>query len=139
MMPARPESVQPLIATIAVPAPVARELLDALARLEQLAHDRGFTLAPHIHRIRADLAAALAVVTTDDRASTSVPDLLGDLLFRHDAGLVDTATAAQRLGITPGGVRDLCRRGRLPAVRRHGRYWITTDDLDALAAARASN
>ncbi|WP_254704614.1 helix-turn-helix domain-containing protein [Rhodococcus pyridinivorans] len=139
MMSSQPGSVQPLTGTIAVPAPVARDLVDAIGRLEQLAHDRGFVLAPHMHRIRADLATALSAVTTDGRASTSVPDLLGDLLFRRDTGLVDTAAAAQRLGITPGGVRDLCRRGRLPAVRRHGRYWITTDDLETLAAARTSD
>ena len=38
--------------------------------------------------------------------------------------LVDAAEAARLLGITPAGVRDLLRRGKLPGVRRGGRWML---------------
>lgn len=55
---------------------------------------------------------------------------------RHELG---TGDAARTLGITPGGVRDLARRGRLPA-RHTGTRWVyPADAVDAEAKHRAAH
>ena len=51
---------------------------------------------------------------------------------------IGTAEAARRLGITPNGVRDLARRGRLD-VRRTGHRWlVTVASVEAHAARQAA-
>ncbi|MDV3136750.1 helix-turn-helix domain-containing protein [Mycobacterium sp. 29Ha] len=50
----------------------------------------------------------------------------------HDIG---TAEAARRLGITPNGVRDAIRHGRLPGRRSRGR-WVVDSAAVADHAAR---
>lgn len=61
----------------------------------------------------------------------------------HDSGHanVTTGEAARILGISANGVRDLARRGRLPAERSGGRWVYPTNAVvlraDAIAARRA--
>lgn len=53
----------------------------------------------------------------------------------NEMTLLTTAEAAQRLGITPAGVRKLVERGRLPAKRFGRDLQIRAADL-ALVAGR---
>ncbi|WP_373287437.1 helix-turn-helix domain-containing protein [Streptosporangium pseudovulgare] len=53
------------------------------------------------------------------------------------SGPVGTGTAAEHLGITDRGVRDLCARGALPAERIAGRWLIDLADLGAYAEQRS--
>lgn len=53
--------------------------------------------------------------------------------------LVDTGEAAAILGCTPANVRDLARRGRLPA-HRAGRGWVyPARSVEVLAEQRAAH
>jgi len=44
---------------------------------------------------------------------------------------LDTARAAQELGVTPNRVRQLIQKGQLPAKQFSGRYVIVKADLEA--------
>lgn len=52
--------------------------------------------------------------------------------------LVDTAEAAAILGITPNGVRDLARRGRLRRLRAGGRWLYPARSVVARAEQRSA-
>lgn len=82
-----------------------------------------------ITALAADLEARLrkAVVrVSENTANTDVDVRKVD--EQQDSGdiapydLVDTAEAARILGCTPGNVRDLARRGRIPRHRAGGRW-----------------
>ncbi|UIU47048.1 helix-turn-helix domain-containing protein [Microcystis phage MinS1] len=49
---------------------------------------------------------------------------------------IDTATAAQVLGVSTVRVSQLARADRLPHVRRGRRVWFRRDQLEVVAAAR---
>jgi hypothetical protein len=51
---------------------------------------------------------------------------------------VDVGSAADLLGITDRGVRDLCSRGALPGEKFAGRWLIDEVDLEAYARQRAA-
>ncbi|WP_433613781.1 helix-turn-helix domain-containing protein [Prescottella agglutinans] len=53
-------------------------------------------------------------------------------LLGHE--FVDTVTAASILGCSPGNVRDLARRGTLPARQVGGRWLVSADAVHARAA-----
>ena len=127
--------VQSLAGHVALTAAAAGELVAAVDVLEQLAHDRGQRLTPTMQAIRAGLAAATGA-GTGAHARTQELHSIPVHTAPREPGTVDTTTAATELGITPSGVRDLVRRGRLPAVRRAGRWWIDPNDIAALSDSR---
>lgn len=104
----------------------AREVLAALDLLGRWALPRGQRLSPRLAAIRDALVRCARDGT---RADVSDRDREGATPAHWDQRVVDTATAAQRLGITPGGVAYLCRNGRLTATRTGGRWLIDTDSL----------
>lgn len=69
-----------------------------------------------------DMAADHTEQTEPSAQPSDVRALQRDSMHggRHELG---TGEAARALGITPGGVRDLARRGRLPA-RHTGTRWV---------------
>ena len=74
-----------------------------------------------------DLERRLSRASSDATRSTTGGYVSGakdsadrDALSAYE--FVDTERAANILGCTPGNVRDLARRGRLPAVRSGGRW-----------------
>ncbi|WP_280484154.1 helix-turn-helix domain-containing protein [Nocardia farcinica] len=110
----------------------AAELVAALDALERLAAARGARLSPRLVELRRGLSA-LAEIRVSARADVRIGVAEVAEALTVDMGAVDTATAAQALGITPDGVRYLCRSGRLPAYRRAGRWWINAAELHAVA------
>ncbi len=50
--------------------------------------------------------------------------------------LVTTREAADRLGFTPGRVRQLAQQGRIPGARRVGRDWLFEEPIEVLPPAR---
>ncbi len=71
-------------------------------------------------RTRTDAAADVPGRITDGTARTVAPQ--PDSAHHAPYDVLTTAQAADILGITCGGVRDLARRGRLPAHRAGGRW-----------------
>lgn len=111
----------------------AAEIAAALDALARLAADRGARLSPRLVEIRRGLTGAPHAITHPDMR-TGAEEVLG--AFTLSQGVVDTATAATALGLTPDGVRYLYRAGRLPATWSAGRWWIDTDTLDQAVTAR---
>lgn len=110
----------------------AATLVDALTVFEKVLGERNSRPSAKL----VDLKRRLSRATSDaarKRTVTGVsiegeqPDSNSE--FGYEA--IDTIAAAKVLGITSGGVRDLARRGKLPAVQAGGR-WL----LDARAVAR---
>ena len=96
----------------------AMKLLAALLEAKQ-----GSRPSPRL----VDLERRLSRASSDATRSTTGGYVSGakdsadrDALSAYE--FVDTERAANILGCTPGNVRDLARRGRLPAVRSGGRW-----------------
>lgn len=103
----------------------AKDLADAISHLGALAAERGSRLTARMVDLRTQLLTAISDGGTDDDARTSVPQ--GDWMPLSAHDLLDTATAARLLGCTTGNVRDLARRGTLPAHRTGGRWLLEAD------------
>lgn len=105
----------------------AREVAAALEHLERLAAPRGQQLSDRVRAIARELASSGSrdVTRLDTRARPLETQSLGE----WELSAVDTAAAAQELGITPGGVAWLCRNGRLTATRVGGRWLVDTASL----------
>ena len=114
----------------------ARYLLDAL---NALLTDRRPSprLADFIARLRKTSVKAdvsTAKTDADVREVGNEEDSPHDRLY----DLVTTGEAATVLGLTPGGVRDLARRGSIPAYRAGGRWVYPARSVVALAEQRAA-
>lgn len=105
----------------------ARELVAALDHLGRLAAPRGMQLSERLRSIRRELLNC----ASHGRAfgDVSGDGVAGRAVSHWEASVVDTATAARVLGITPGGVAWLCRNGRLTATRVGGRWLVDTVSL----------
>lgn len=57
----------------------------------------------------------------------------------HRAPLVPLAEVARLLARHPGTVRQNFREGRLPGVQIGQRWYMTSEDLDALITARRAS
>lgn len=112
----------------------AREVVAALDQLDRLAAPRGMRLSERLTAIRRELVACASRAGTPVTASAN--DIAGLLLSESNLMSVDTATAAENLGITTDGVRWLCRRGHLTAVRLRGRWLIEPGSLQTYVAIR---
>jgi excisionase family DNA binding protein len=112
----------------------AREVVAALDLLARLAAPRGQQLSPRLQQIKRELLNSSARAAAHGDASA---ETVADEKDAHwEASVADTATAAQLLGITPGGVAWLCRNGRLRATRSGGRWHIDTASLRTYAHHR---
>ena len=49
---------------------------------------------------------------------------------------ISTAETAEILGVTPTRVKQLSRRGRLPAVRFNGRWFLRRQQVEVIANPR---
>ncbi|XTP37167.1 helix-turn-helix domain-containing protein [Mycobacterium sp. TJFP1] len=114
----------------------ARYLLDAL---DALLTDRRPSprLADFIARLRkTSVKADVSAPQTD----VDVREVGNEEDSPHDRpyDLVTTGEAAAILRLTPGGVRDLARRGSIPAYRAGGRWVYPARSVVALAEQRAA-
>lgn len=120
--------------SLTVSESAARELVAALDALDRLARPQGQRLSESLHAIRREL---LTCITHGATHAVASPDDVAALLVSQSVPMgLDTATAAGHLGITPGGVRWLCRRGHLDAVRHRGRWLVDVPSLDRYRAER---
>ena len=87
-------------------------------------------------RSRADAAADVAAHIADGNARSIARQPDSPDYRPYD--LLDTAEAAAICGVTGGGVRDLARRGRLPAHRAGGRWLFPAVAVVAYAERRAA-
>ena len=113
----------------------AREVVAALDLLARLAAPRGQQLSPRLRLIQQELTASSGTRVAAD-GNVSGKRFAGQEDAHWEASVADTATAAQLLGITPGGVAWLCRNGRLRATRSGGRWHIDTASLRTYAHHR---
>lgn len=122
------------LAGVVVSEEAARELVAAIDELAKLAAPKGASLHPRLAGIRRDLANC----STRENAR---PDASTEVVARHDLlawdCVVDTESAARTLGITPDGVRWLCRNKRLERTRAVGRWWISEASLKDYRARRS--
>ena len=77
------------------------------------------------HRIRRDGLA-------DHRKTCGAVDLRPD----HDHEWLTPSQVAELLGVTKPAVQGRINRGRLPAVKNGGRFWVRRDLLEQVEAAR---
>ncbi len=119
-------------AVLLTPA-AAATVVAGLRALEQLGRTRGARLTPALQAICAQLdeAAAPTDAPTDAYARTSVPAAPWLPLSSHD--LLSSEEAADLLGCSPSNVRDLARRGALPAHRSGGRWLLERDAVELRA------
>jgi hypothetical protein len=111
------------------------QLVAALDTLAELARVREQRLPEDLRRLRFDLANFGTRVGTRVDASELAESTL-DARPWEETGLIDVSTAAKRLEIKEDSVRDLCRRGRLTAMRNQGRWLILASSVDSYIAAR---
>ncbi|MDV7101658.1 helix-turn-helix domain-containing protein [Gordonia amicalis] len=112
----------------------ARVLSEALDVFVGVLAERGSQPTAKLDDLRRRLSRANTRVSTENtrvhaRQVAPQPDSGVHLGYE----LIDTARAAAILGITPDGVRDLARRGVLPAVRAGGRWLLASSAVVARA------
>lgn len=100
----------------------ARYVAEALARFLVVLGEHGLRASPTLLDAEARLRKAAVGASDSTRSASGVG---GHLSSSHSGmyDLVDSVEAARILGCTPQNVRDLARRGRLPA-HRAGRGWV---------------
>lgn len=123
----RPEVLRVDAAVLLTPA-AARVLVDLARRYERVIAARGARLAAPYAGLLAQVEEAAADGSPDADARTPVPPAPWLALSAHD--LVSTVEAATLLGCTAGNVRDLARRGALPAHRTGGRWLFERDGVE---------
>lgn len=108
-------------------------LIRALELLAELLAARGGAAAPRLLEVTEQLKTGVnsGAARSKSGADTIFVDGEADSAHTPWHAFLNTQRAADILGITPNGVRDLARRGSLPA-RRVGREWI----FDAAAVIR---
>lgn len=126
----RPEVLRVDAAVLLTPE-AARVMVDLARRYEWVIAARGARLAAPYAALLAQLEEASADGAPDADARTSVPPAPWLALSAHD--LVSTVEAATLLGCSPGNVRDLARRGALPAHRTGGRWLLERDAVQLRA------
>lgn len=122
---------------------VARALVEFVAAMAPRSPSP--TLLATIEKLRRAGESADSLAVADHRKRTRSPELTGERrasqpVSRHAGPHEDigTAEAARRLGITPNGVRDLVRRGRLEVRRAGGRWLVDAASVDAYAQRRVA-
>lgn len=131
----RPEVLR-LDATVVLTPGSARVLLELVRRYGEVLRTRGTRFTPAVVGLLAQLEEVTADGDPAVGARTSVPQPEWLPLSAHD--LLSTAQAAAVLGCTPGNVRDLARRGALPAHRAGGRWLVERDAVDVRRSSTAA-
>lgn len=101
-------------------------LAEALGRLSDALAGQGLRPSEQLVALRTKLAKACASASDSGRnADADIRTVGAQQDSPHTAlyDLVDSDEAAKILGCTPANVRDLARRGRIPA-HRAGRGWL---------------
>lgn len=112
-----------LTSGVLVPRPAAAALVDLLRPGVREAEVAGRRLGPAVVELIEDLVAeahaarddATVPIGTDRRTAAYPAPIVGG---------VSTAVAADRLGISPRGVRKRLERGSLRGEQRHDGTWI---------------
>ncbi|GGQ23651.1 hypothetical protein GCM10010140_62410 [Streptosporangium pseudovulgare] len=107
----------------------------ALRAAARAAARDGIQAPPEVRALTQLLVIAVGTSVCGRAEVSDEADSSGLLLV--GSGPVGTGTAAEHLGITDRGVRDLCARGALPAERIAGRWLIDLADLGAYAEQRS--
>lgn len=100
----------------------------------------GRVLGRKVMGLRDELDRANARVRT---RSSNVSSNVSQVGVQHDPAqsevyaFIDSRQAAAVLGISPSGVRDLARRGRLVSRKAGGRWVYSLADAERIAAERA--
>jgi excisionase family DNA binding protein len=97
----------------------------------------GGCLPPEVIEARNGIADAITRARTRVGASSEV-SIVPMPLALNPIAVVDTATAAQQLGMTDDGVRWLCRTGRLTATKTGRQWWVTTESIAEYLAQNRS-
>jgi hypothetical protein len=102
-------------------------LLALIERFEQLSARMGVPLPRSAPEVKRYVASYLSRVSGGVNVTTRPP------IGRIEHTEVDTGSAAALLGITPAAVRKRCETGiyRGVAQKRHGRWWIPVEDIEA--------
>lgn len=126
-------------------ADVARAL-DLLGEvLGRLRDERGnptpSTPSPRLAAITAKLRKASRIADDSPRTDSGTVSLFAlqqvPVDARGHAAVMGTGAAARTLGVTPGAVRDLARRGRIPATYTGTRWQFDAAAVVHLAEHRA--
>lgn len=97
----------------------ATDLARAVLAAQEMASRRGAYFKPRILVLAAELTSLAG-----DPEVARVED---DEHVEYEQ--IDADTAAHLLGCSPRNVRDLAARGRIPAVKRAGRWCFNRDDI----------
>lgn len=98
----------------------ARDLAAALFAAQDLAGRHGAHLKSNVLLIAAELSSIRG--TTEP----ALPALEHSVVYEQ----IDADTAAHIMGCSPRNVRDLAARGRIPGIKRGGRWWFNADDVE---------
>lgn len=115
----------------------AKFLAGALEQFGRVLAERGSRPTPRLEALQRQLSRVSARVSGHD---THVDARIASA--QHDSGVhlgyefIDTARAAEILGVRPDSVRDLARRKTLPAVRAGGRWLYPAAAVVARAESR---
>jgi hypothetical protein len=96
-------------------------------------------LSRRLVKLRNQLIECCTYANTHADVSTEGVEPEDVLSFQPDE-IVDSKTAAQRLGISEAGVRWHCRQGQFmdTAKQINGRWWISRDAVDHYVSERLS-
>ena len=108
-------------------------LVRALEMLTELLRARGAEPTAKLAAMTDELRTGAIAGAKRPKSGVSARFVDGESVSEHTPwhAILDSRRAADILGITPNGVRDLARRGSLPA-HRAGREWM----FDAAAVIR---
>lgn len=113
-------------------------LARALVLFEEVLAKQGSRPSPRLVDLERRLTRATSDATrspTGENVSAATDSTQREVLSAYE--FLDSERAANILGCTPGNVRDLARRGRLPAVHTHGRWLYPAAAIVARAEHRS--
>ncbi|WP_155949751.1 helix-turn-helix domain-containing protein [Rhodococcus sp. 114MFTsu3.1] len=113
-------------------AELVAQALDVLDTKQQGRH-----LSPELELIRRAIRDSATGADASSNARTPVVQWITDSSVVHcEDELLDSAAAARLLGISPNGLRDLRRRGRLAGVLHGGRWAFRRSVVEQFRASR---
>jgi hypothetical protein len=101
---------------------LGRAIVFWLGRYAELAEQRYGCRPENLTEVQQALAEECARGGDSRQRELEAAGVVDVLAFDGQA-VIDTATAAELLGITPSGVTFKCREGQLAAVKRGRQWW----------------
>lgn len=98
----------------------AADIAQTLLAAQDLAGRHGASLKSSVLLLAAELSSAQGTTEPPHHA----------IEHTVDYEQIDADTTAQLLGCSPRNVRDLAARGRLPGIKRGGRWFFNRDDIE---------